>query len=127
MHGLDEPWRWADEASNLSCPQAPHPLDTPSTPKPLADVWPEERWASFLDHWHAAHAEPLASDDLINDHDLRPYLPRTTYGDYHAFHLDNWLTHRAGIDCDGYTVIQAGPPRPGEPNRWRVTRTESAK
>lgn len=127
VHGPDEPWRWTDDYNSLSCPQAPHPLDIDDDPAPQLDVWPENRWAVFLEQWHRAYGtDPVTAGALTRDLTLRPYLPRTTYGDFHAVHLEHWFEQRAGADCAGYTLEQDGETTTDDTRRWRVTRPSDA-
>ncbi|MEV7675897.1 hypothetical protein [Streptomyces sp. NPDC088752] len=129
VHGVEEPWLWADETNNISCPQAPHPQEAPAAPSPLPDIWPERLWELFLEYWYAGHqaSQPVTVLDLIDDISLRPYLPRTTYGDYHPVHLERWLSQRAGTEYGGYTLVQAEDPAPDGTARWQVTRTGQPK
>ncbi|MFJ2060289.1 hypothetical protein ACIOMM_30730 [Streptomyces sp. NPDC087908] len=122
VNGNEEPWLWVDETNNVSCPQAPNPRDAPAAPSPLPDVWPERLWELFFEHWSAGFQSfrSVTVHDLVSDTYLRPYLPRTTYGDYHPIHLEHWFSQRAGAKCGRYTLVQAEDPAPDGPTRWQV-------
>ncbi|MER6677493.1 hypothetical protein [Streptomyces sp. NPDC000983] len=123
VHGPDEPWRWTDDYNSLSCPKAPHPLDEPGTPRPEQDVWPEVRWGVFFEQWHRSYGtEAVTAGQLSRDPDLKPYLPRTTYGDFHPAHLEHWLQERTGTTCAGFLVTEAHRAPPGDDaRRWSIT------
>ncbi|MFD7897165.1 hypothetical protein [Streptomyces sp. NPDC059743] len=126
MHGLEEPWLWADENSNISCPQAPDPQDPPVAPTPEQDVWPESRWAQFLDDWHTSYREqPVTAAALVANGHVRLHLPRTAYGDAHAIHLEEWLGQRADTSIGRYTIRRRDITE-GESARWLVLSTEDA-
>ncbi|MFL4910690.1 hypothetical protein ACJ6WF_48275 [Streptomyces sp. MMS24-I2-30] len=127
VDGPDEPWRWTDDYNSRSCPQAPDPLADPGDPVPEQDVWPEKNWAVFLKQWHGFHgSEPVTASQLTRDMSLRPYLPRTTYGDFHAVHLTAWFQSRADTDCSGYVLRRAGETTTDDAQRWYVAPAQAA-
>uniref|UniRef100_UPI003F494F23 hypothetical protein n=1 Tax=Streptomyces achromogenes TaxID=67255 RepID=UPI003F494F23 len=124
VDGPDEPWQWTDDHNNRSCPVAPDP-SSDLAPAPEQDVWPAHLWAAFLEDWYNAHADgPVTVGQLSRDLDLRPCLPRTTYGEYHPAHLEAWLGQREGQNCAGYTVHRADETLTDDAPRWYLTRTE---
>lgn len=126
VYGSDEPWRWTDDYNSRSCPQAPDPLDSPQSPAPEEDVWPENRWATFFERWYRLYGtEPVTGGELTRDLELRPFLPRTTYGEFHAAHLDRWFVARAETACSGYILsASAGDTTADDAPRWRVSRCQ---
>ncbi|WP_331757304.1 hypothetical protein OG422_31490 (plasmid) [Streptomyces sp. NBC_01525] len=125
LEGPLEKWRWVDSHNNQGCQKAPHPLDQ-NADEEQPDVWPQRLWANFIGIWKRGGLGPATASELIDEVNLRKFLPRTTYGDVHRDHLERWLIQRAGADHDGLTLVEHTDPATGELT-WTVEPTASTE